>query len=276
MLTISVVIPTCDRPDYLGEAVACVLEQSRPADEIIVVNNGGALLGPNLLPERVIIHEMASYIGASRARNQGVTLAKGDYIAFLDDDDLWEPNYLQKVASIIEKQQPDCIVARLDKLVDGQVYPYKNADNKLNLATLFVRNPGVGGQVTIIRRQTFNSIFGYDQNLVTGEDKALIIDLLLNGYSIVTAPHVQAIIRIHNSLRLSDPETMQEGVFNFLKKYSKNMSLAQKNYNWLKVYFYRYRVNPTRHNYFFYQTHYFMHVLFCKKYQYLPIAPKIA
>lgn len=55
MELVSVVIPTCDRNTYLIEAVQCVLNQARPADEIIVVNNGCKPLPAQLLPMSVIM-----------------------------------------------------------------------------------------------------------------------------------------------------------------------------------------------------------------------------
>jgi glycosyltransferase involved in cell wall biosynthesis len=238
MTSISVVIPTCDRLDFLKETVQCVIEQSRPADEIIVVNNGNAPLPQGYLPENIKVLELAPYVGVSRARNEGVAVASGEYIAFQDDDDLWEKDYLKKVEDIINERHPDCIVSRLDKMVNGTVLPYKNAHNKLTIANLFVFNPGVGGQSTIVKKDSFISVGGFDINLPTSEDKSLIIEFILGNYAIVTAPNIQAIQREHNELRLTGikgAEKAQIGVSKFLNKYKAMMTLAQRNYNTIRV-----------------------------------------
>jgi glycosyltransferase involved in cell wall biosynthesis len=276
MTEISVVIPTCDRPNTLIEAVNCVLDQSYPAHEIIVVNNGGQSLDDQLIPRQVKVYELPPYVGVSQARNLGVTLATSDYVALLDDDDLWELDYLNKVAIVIEKHRPDCIITRLDRLVDGQIYPYKNADGKLDLATLFVSNPGVGGQTTIVRRQSFIQVSGYDIKLKTSEDKALIIELLINGYSIVTAPHIQAIVREHYGSRLSNAESMHEGISRFVNKYGKLMSRPQRNFNLVKIYYYRYLAKRHTLDYYHYWLRFLLHSLYRKVNSTLPDAPKLS
>lgn len=276
MIEISVVIPTCDRLQTLKEAVNCVLDQSYPANEIIVVNNGGQVLEDNLLPTKVKVYELPPYVGVSQARNFGVTLAAGAYVAFLDDDDLWELDYLGKVAKVIEEQHPDCIITRLDKLVDGQIYPYKNAAGKLDLATLLVENPGVGGQTTVVRREPFIQVSGYDTKQKTSEDKSLIIELLLGGYSIVTAPHIQAIFRDHYGSRLGDAESMYEGISKFLEKYGRLMSLSQKNYNLVKVYYYHYLARRFALDFFQFWLHFLLHSIFRKLNSTLPEAPRLS
>ena len=145
------------------------------------MNNGGKRLDDKLLPEQVKVLELPPYVGVSRARNTGAMLATSPYIAFLDDDDLWELDYLKKAAMLIEQFHPDCIITRMDKMVNGRVCPFKNSAGRMDLATLLVENPGRGGQTTIVRRESFLLVYGYDTDLKTGEDKALIIELNIKG-----------------------------------------------------------------------------------------------
>jgi len=84
---VSVVIPTRDRPQYLRQAIASVLEQRNVNLELIIVNDGAAAIPPHPDPRvRVIDNQQR---GAVAARNLGVAAAKGSHIAFLDDDDWW-------------------------------------------------------------------------------------------------------------------------------------------------------------------------------------------
>ena len=97
MTTVSVVIPTYNRARWLGGAIRSVLQQSHPILEILVVDDGStdqtkelcAQFGP---PVRHLPQEHA---GAAVARNRGVQEARGEYVAFLDSDDLWEQRKLE-------------------------------------------------------------------------------------------------------------------------------------------------------------------------------------
>ncbi len=95
--TVSAVIPTRDRARWVERAVASVLAQTRPPEEVIVVDDGSRdgtaeRLG-GLFPDvRVIVTENC---GVSAARNRGIAAAAGEWIAFLDSDDEWLPEKLE-------------------------------------------------------------------------------------------------------------------------------------------------------------------------------------
>lgn len=110
----SVVIATYNRPDYVLEAVRSVREQTYPAHQIIVVDDGGsddrtANAVTQTYPE-VCFYRQPN-LGPSIAHNSGVALATGDWICFLDDDDLW---HREKLAETVEylKAHPDCQAVR--------------------------------------------------------------------------------------------------------------------------------------------------------------------
>ena len=275
MVNISVVIPTCDRPEMLIEAINCVVHQSMLAHEIIVVNNGKKPLDCKTLPKQIIICELPPYIGASEARNQGAAIASGEYFAFLDDDDLWEMDYLRKVSIIIEDHYPDCIITRLDILVHGQIMKYKNSDGKLDLATLLVSNPGVGGSTTIVKNIPFVKISGYDPNLPTSEDKSLIIELMQNGYCVESAPHIQAIARFPSGARLTQSNSIYKGIKGFLDKYKSFMSFPQKNFNYLKVYYYRFLAKNNAIDYYLFWVHFLLNIYFSRSNLHIPEHSKL-
>lgn len=104
-LRVSVIIPVYNCETYVGRAVQSVLDQEYPAAEVIVVNDGstdktvGSL---EVYRERIrLIHQ--SNAGVATARNTGLRQAQGDYIAFLDADDLWEPTRLKVQLAALEK-----------------------------------------------------------------------------------------------------------------------------------------------------------------------------
>src|SRR3954464_14214558 len=94
MPTFSVIIPTYGRPKFLSEAVASVLAQTCADFECIVVDDAGPELAtlPNDARIRVIRRDENG--GPPAARNTGIDAARGTYVAFLDDDDVWLPTRL--------------------------------------------------------------------------------------------------------------------------------------------------------------------------------------
>jgi glycosyltransferase involved in cell wall biosynthesis len=88
---VSIIIPTRNRPDLLRDALESVTRQTYPRWEIVVVNDGGEPIEP-LVPATVIEHRTSK--GPAAARNAAIAAAKGDVLAFLDDDDLYRPAHL--------------------------------------------------------------------------------------------------------------------------------------------------------------------------------------
>lgn len=104
-LTISVVIPACNSAAHIGRAIDSVLAQSRPAEEIIVVDDGSTDGTAEIVRgygHTVRLIEQAN-AGASAARNTGILAAKSDWIALLDADDEWLANKLALQAAVIER-----------------------------------------------------------------------------------------------------------------------------------------------------------------------------
>lgn len=97
MFSISVVIPTCNRRDYLQRALSSVVSQTHPADEVIVIDDGSEDGTAQLVKTRfpAVNYFFQQNQGVSAARNRGIRLASSDWIALLDSDDEWLPNKLK-------------------------------------------------------------------------------------------------------------------------------------------------------------------------------------
>ncbi|MBS3757577.1 MAG: glycosyltransferase family 2 protein [Desulfobacterales bacterium] len=95
---ISIIIPTYNRSFIVGKAIESVLQQTYDDYEIIVIDDGSTdHTYENLAPYRDRIrYEYKENGGIASARNRGLELARGEYIALLDSDDLWQPEKLQK------------------------------------------------------------------------------------------------------------------------------------------------------------------------------------
>jgi len=103
---VSVVIPTFNRVKWLGRAIQSVLDQTFPVLEIIVIDDGSIDgtrdMGLDNFGERVKYHYQENH-GVSHARNTGIQKASGNWIAFLDSDDIWLPEKLQLQIAALEK-----------------------------------------------------------------------------------------------------------------------------------------------------------------------------
>ena len=96
--TISVIIPTFNRCNLLKRAVSSVLTQTVKLDEVIVIDNGSSdqtdIMVSSSFP--TIKYLVEKKRGVSAARNRGISFAQSNWIAFLDSDDTWKPNKIEK------------------------------------------------------------------------------------------------------------------------------------------------------------------------------------
>jgi glycosyltransferase involved in cell wall biosynthesis len=95
---ISAIVPTFDRAPRLARALDSILAQTRPADELIVVDDGSTDGTRELIAERfpAVRYLRQENQGVSAARNLGIAAALGDWIALLDSDDEWRPEKLER------------------------------------------------------------------------------------------------------------------------------------------------------------------------------------
>jgi len=101
MMKVSVIIPTYNRPGYLAQAVHSVLQQTHPVFEVLIVDDGSAVIhraridALQELDDRISVFHFPENNGVSAARNYGLEKSGGDYILFLDDDDLLHPRMVE-------------------------------------------------------------------------------------------------------------------------------------------------------------------------------------
>jgi len=120
---VSVVITTKNRKNYLKQAIDSVLSQTYKNIEIIIVNDGSDdgtndYLKKFFNNKKALIITNESSMGANYCRNLGIKNSKGDYLAFLDDDDFWDKNKLKKQVELIESDERIGLVSSAFYLVD--------------------------------------------------------------------------------------------------------------------------------------------------------------
>ena len=113
---VSVLIPTFNRPRYLSEALASALRQSYRNLQIIVINDGGEDVSDiinSFNDSRIVFINRKENRGKASSLNEALIRAGGEYIAYLDDDDLFYPNHIETLVNALENET-DCLVAYSD------------------------------------------------------------------------------------------------------------------------------------------------------------------
>lgn len=177
MALVSVIIPTFNRAILVMEAIDSVLKQTFQDFEILVVDDGST----DTTKEEVarINSEKIRYIyqvnkGPAAARNTGIRAASGQYIAFLDSDDLWLPRKLEKQIELFEKLTPDvglvhCSVY-LKKEHDLILKQAKAKGNPLRDLLLNTSNAYLSTPAILVKKECFDKTGLFDEGRWLSED----------------------------------------------------------------------------------------------------------
>ena len=168
---ISVVIPIYNVEKYLKKCIESVINQTYKNLEIILVNDGSTDNSKNIIDEYSLIDNRIKVInkkngGLSDARNVGIEIAKGDYIAFLDSDDWIELNMYEKLYSYIKQENADIVQCSYQEVYNEEVNNQKIKEEiklisgKDSLYNLSGENHGKTVVVwnKIYKRELFNDI----------------------------------------------------------------------------------------------------------------------
>jgi len=205
---ISVVIPTYKRPERLRTAIASAQAQTFTPLEVLVCDNDTGFSAQSVCNElglsTVTYIPSSKVIGPSFARNEGARAARGEWLAFLDDDDHWLPEYLQTVLDTASVSGADLVLCpTFRETAEGRA-PGKNPRLDISVDALLARgNTGVLGSNTMISAEAFKHLGGFDETMRASEDVDLLARLLENNFSYAVAPARLVVQRIEHKNRLS-------------------------------------------------------------------------
>lgn len=233
----SVVIPAYKAAHLISDALKSVFAQTVNDYEIIVVNDGSPdtaefekALEPYL---NDITYIRRANGGPGAARNTGILAAKGEFIAFLDSDDLWVTNHLADMREFLQRDPT------LD-LVYGNAVTF--GDSGKEGATTMDTNPSEGlatfeslalsrctvvGSTVVARRQALIDAGLFDESFIQGEDFELWARLAYRGGRIDYRKHIHVRRRIHKNNLTSDIVGSFEGQARALRKFMKELDLPK-------------------------------------------------
>lgn len=192
MPRVSVIIPTYNRKEYVQEAIDSVLAQTYTDYEIIVIDDGSSDATGEALRARY--GDRIHYIwqenqGESAARNYGIGISQGEYVALLDSDDLWLPDKLAKQTDVLDRNPDKVLVFTASWKIDAtgqrlESLPLcSNVDeSQLTLESLCLKNAmGSAVSTVLIRRNTLELVGRFDPTIRYGEDWDLWLKLRRQG-----------------------------------------------------------------------------------------------
>lgn len=181
----SVIIPTYNRLEYLKEALISVWTQRFSDFELIVVDDGSTdntAAFVSSLGSRARVHTHTN-LGPATARNHGARLACGEYIAFLDSDDLWLPWTLACFARLIEKHsRPSVLGAKLVEFTTKEDLAVvremtMRSDSFPDYYSSHASGYYVGAGMLVVRRDEFLRVGGFSEQQMNCEDHDLMMRL---------------------------------------------------------------------------------------------------
>jgi glycosyltransferase involved in cell wall biosynthesis len=212
MAVISVIIPVYNGEKTIAKTIQSVLSQTFLEFELIIINDGSddktLEIVSNFKDNRI---KVFSYLNAGLAasRNRGFSHSVGEFIAFIDADDLWTPDKLESQLRALQKNPQAAVAYSWTDLIDesdqflrpgNHITENGNVYAKL-LLTCFV----VSGSNPLIRRQAFIEVGGFDESLAASQDFDLYLRLAAR-YDYVAVPAPQVLYRISpNSMSTNIP-----------------------------------------------------------------------
>jgi glycosyltransferase involved in cell wall biosynthesis len=185
---VTVVIPAFNGERYIVAAIESVLAQTWPALECIVVDDGSTdstSAEVSRFGERVRLIRQTN-CGVTRARNRGVALARGEFVAFLDQDDLWFPDKLERQMAALERSGATMVLCGVELIgSDGQQIGrlrLRAISDLLEGLLTFDGTEAVScGSTGLLSREGFMQIGRFDETLGSSADLDLLLRVLLHG-----------------------------------------------------------------------------------------------
>jgi glycosyltransferase involved in cell wall biosynthesis len=197
----SVIIPTHNRAEMLRRAIASALAQTFTDIELIVVSDGSsdhtAEVVESFADPRLCFLRHDTARGASAARNTGLRQARGEFVAFLDDDDEWLPEKLALQVPVLAAAAPEVglVYCWIEYVQDGAVVERRCPILKGDIfRQMLDRQAITNSSALLVRREAALRICGFDEQLPRGNDGDFI-RRLCRHFQVEVIP--QLLVRVH-------------------------------------------------------------------------------
>lgn len=225
---ISAIMPVYNGVKYIEASIGSIVAQTLPPTELFVIDDGSTDGSQELLEKiptpfpKIVLHQANKR--QSAARNLAAARATGDYLAFLDHDDIWYPQHLERLVEPLEKDARmgwsysdiDEIDAE-GKLVSLRILGGLNTQvqhPKTCLLNMLSNDMFIFPSASLVRRKAFEAVGGFDERLSGYEDDDLFLRIFREGWLNVFLPDSQVRYRRHpNSSTYSERMWMSRDIF---------------------------------------------------------------
>ncbi|MBX0293813.1 glycosyltransferase [Haloarcula nitratireducens] len=223
---VSVVVPTYERPTFLVDAVESVLAQRYRPIELVVVDDGSTADVERALADATFGDESLSDLtryavcrhdenrGANAARNTGIEAATGEYVAFLDDDDRWEPTKLTRQVAALRTADDAAVAFTGQRCVDAS--GTTTAVTRPPTAGDFLGNVASGAEygpfsTVVVRANVFDEVGALDERFPCWQDKEWYVRLAA-AFECVSVPDPLTVRRFTGHGQISDDYAQKRDV----------------------------------------------------------------
>lgn len=211
---VSIVLPVYNGEKFVAEALESILEQSHKPIEIIGVNDGSTDNSVEVIkryPEVLLISQENG--GAASARNKGMAYCKGEYVAFLDHDDRWEPDKVQIQVSYLESHPDAGFVLGTQRIF---LEPGAELPDGVPRKNIGERTVAAGTGTTMIRRSVFEKVGPFNTDFINGEDTEWFVRAIELGYGFGVAEDATIQRRYHGGNATYDVAEMRKSLLKIL------------------------------------------------------------
>lgn len=234
---VSVVIPAYNYSRFVPQAIESALRQTLPALEVLVIDDGSTDDTAKVVADRFGAEPRVRYIhqanaGLSSARNTGIRHARGEFVGFLDADDLWKPEFLAEVMARFTRLPPEfAIIAARSELVtlDGALLPRKPFnrldDREFTVADILFKSR-FAPSATVVRKSVFAELGDFDTTLRSSEDRDMWVRIATRHRVLRCAAQL-VIVRRHSTSMSTHADRMKLNTGRTLEKARHNPELAR-------------------------------------------------
>lgn len=209
---ISVIMPCYNAASFVQEAVSCVLDQSNVSVELIVVDDGSSdgsvdilkRLATKYAPSMKLLFQ--DRMGPYPARNLGLEHARGGRVAFLDADDYWREDCLEKLNAALDLSQADLAYCGWQNVGVGApgTEPFIPPDySAMDTAAEFLRTCPWPIHAALVRREVLDAVHGFSERRFSSMDYDLWLRIYAHTQKLVRVPEVMAFYRWHGKGQIS-------------------------------------------------------------------------